>query len=187
MSVDVEYYSFSPKRADQYWDSLRTVSGNVDGDMDTCIELDLEHGSITLGEEFFAHDLGGVEPYITASLQNALAGEYVKYPEAIEGTFGRQFLLELFTSINDTFISDAVGYLMKRSGWEEKDSRDAIMIYLRSARGVAKDLKDTEDSIFISMPPYDYGSASQEVIELLETRAEKHRDIVRKQNETKGR
>lgn len=180
MSYDVHYYSFSPTRADTRWlyfqidlkenqeltfgasDDMEGLKNgelynlacfirNAEGAYDEILfslqRLDIAYGGVTtLGRDNF-YEVESIEPYIVEAIERALS-----YPRDEEGAITKQFIVKLFTSLTPQLIREMIANLMKKTNWGQEESHTAVMRYLTGVKPVAKDLKETNDSVFISDP-----------------------------------
>lgn len=177
MSIDISYYSFSPKRADEGWknfkkDALLLRRKNALGKKD--IQLNPRQQSLfrdaSSGDLFYAknpddydiaYGMKAVDLYY-----GAVRNIYFEQPKVefiIVECIVEQFKLETedkFPTKNEwvrAFKSlqvddvDAITKAMTKSiGWNPEEAHDEFFSFLRLIKPVVKDLNETADAIFLS-------------------------------------
>ncbi|PIR73919.1 MAG: hypothetical protein COU35_05300 [Candidatus Magasanikbacteria bacterium CG10_big_fil_rev_8_21_14_0_10_47_10] len=191
MSISVEYYSFNEKRADKLWEKFpddfakakagekiesgwRAPLANLtyEGearDEDTVINdlkfLDLYYGSVGTNP---TPESGKQEYYVHKAIAEA-AG--LKHEADYQP---KDDWIKIYSQIDDAYIETAVSIIMKDTGWENDEGREILIEFLRNVRPVVKDLKENEDSIFVTDWDTDWKVSPESAEELLMKRAKNH-------------
>lgn len=177
MSIDINYYSFSLKRANERWDEFREDflairQKNMMGDNN--LELnprqekllkDAYAGDIFYTEKIDDYDvqygLKAIDLYYGAVINDRFESPKVEFNflENIVRHFGleveaniptKKEWIRLFETLKTDDILAISEMLVKEIGWEPKEARDELVSYLKSIRPVMKDLKEVDDAIFLS-------------------------------------
>lgn len=83
--------------------------------------------------------------------------------------------IDLFTNLNEDILGRASQVITDLTGWDlEDESRYGLIQYLKSIKPVIKDLRDSEDAIFIRRYGGDIIVEPEKAEKLLAERALKH-------------
>ncbi len=177
MSVDLNYYSFSPKRADEGWknfkkDALLLRRKNALGKKD----IKLNHRQQSLLRDAYSKDLFSSKNLTDHNIEygmkmidlhyGAVRNIYFESPKVefiIIKCLVEQFKLETednfpaknewaraFKSLQVDDVNTIAQAMTKSIGWSPEEARNELFSFLRSIKPVVKDLNETADAIFIS-------------------------------------
>jgi hypothetical protein len=203
MSIDVNYYSFSPSRADSGWknfkkDFLAIRQKNVMCDKD--IELTFRQKSLfddSYAGDFFylkklddndiCYGLKSVDLYYGARRNDYFESPKVEaiFMECIIEHFKLEIKNEIpkkeewiraFESLKADDVQAISEMLAVSIGWEIDEAQYGLIDYLKSVRPVIVDLKETKDAVFARWYGgyLEVGPQSSESI--LSERVKKHAD-----------
>jgi hypothetical protein len=177
MSIDISYYSFSPKRADEGWknfkeDALLIRRKNALGEKDTELNPrqqslfeDAYSGDLFYSKNPDAHDIKygmkAIDLYYGA-VRNIFF-ESLKVEFIIVECIVEQFRLKtedkfpaknewirVFKSLQVDDVDAITTAITKSIGWNQEEAHYGFFSFLRSIKPVVKDLNETNDAIFMS-------------------------------------
>ena len=191
MSVSVDYYSFNAKRADKLWEnfpddfSRAKAGGKIEsGSRDPLANLAYEEE--LYDEDSVLHDLKFLDLYygsvfIDPTPDSGKQECYLKYAITAAANLKnepdhqpKEDWIKIYSQIDEDFMNKATSILMKKTGWEDDESREILNDFLRNVRPVVKDLKENEDSIFITDWDTDLEILPKNAEEFLMKRARNH-------------
>ena len=195
MSIDIEYHSFSPERADKLWKNFKQdvdhfkKTGNPGVLPDSMVECldpeysknateqdmlwalqdtDLEYGSVSC----WPLDSGKMEYFVVQALAEAVG---LTFENEYRGYLEKDELINIFENIKFDKYKKAIDILAKDVKWDAGESEDVIYEYLEKVRPVALDLKQNPETLFVNEVNDEFSPDS--VGELLKQRAKEHYKI----------
>jgi len=167
MSISLEYYSFNAKRADERWgnfpdDLAKTKAGEkIESGWRGPLE-DLTYEEETRDENTVLNNLKFLDLFYGSVYTNPTPEsgkqEYFAHKALIEAANlqhepdhqPKEDWIKVYSQIDNDFINIATILLAKENGWEHEEGREILLDFLHNVRPVVKDLKENEDSIFIT-------------------------------------
>lgn len=189
MSISIRYFSFNERRADEKWKNFadNIVKARINKSLDIISDYNLynlAHPAETKDEDTVARNLKFLDldyGSISCSPSDEDKSVYTFVEslataanlEFINGILTKENWIKLYSMINKVFLEKAAGILMEETSWPIEDCRAILFDFLHNVRPVVKDLKENDDSIFISMVNNE-DIEPDNVVQLLNKRAQKH-------------
>ncbi|MDD5165312.1 MAG: hypothetical protein PHG25_02120 [Candidatus Pacebacteria bacterium] len=170
MSLDIAYFSFNPRRADEHWknfsadtDALRSAKNSHDS-LFELQAIDTNYGCVE-SESFLDNDMASF-------IMEDFLPRYLNLPT---GEVSSSDLVKLYNNLNKESLEQLVTAFSKDTDFDDTESAiDYITDFFKCMKPVVQDFKNNPDSVLVLLTAgYDEFTPKSSA-EILENRARKH-------------